>query len=83
MFVDDLSVATGRKKCHKDGPSGAHDVSCSVREEMGGEKGAARRKHTAASFTAPFAHGMAWVVQLAVGFYMMIVALTCCAYEVK
>ena len=31
LFVDDLSIATGRKKCHGDGPSGAHDVSCVLR----------------------------------------------------
>ncbi len=30
--MDDPSIATGRKKCHGDGPSGAHDVSCRIRE---------------------------------------------------
>ena len=38
LFVDDLSIATGRKKCHDDGPSGAHDVSCQVRPDTDGEK---------------------------------------------
>ena len=38
LFVDDLSIATGRKKCHGEGPSGAHDVSCLVRAETDGEK---------------------------------------------
>ena len=32
LFVDDLSIATGRKKCHGDGPSGAHVGSCRIRE---------------------------------------------------
>ena len=31
LFVDDLSVATGRKKCYGDEPSGAHDIACLVR----------------------------------------------------
>eukprot|EP00973_Karenia_brevis_P052103 7237231-Karenia_brevis.AAC.1 len=38
LFVDDLSVATGRKKCHGDWPSGAHDVSMSLREDTDGER---------------------------------------------
>ena len=57
LFVDDLSVATGRKKCHReDEPSGAHDVSCEARESTEGEDGAVGRDDTAASFTAPYAH---------------------------
>jgi hypothetical protein len=56
LFVDDLSVATGRKKCHGDGPSGAHDVSCLFREETEEEK--ARRclgVKAGAAFPSPFA----------------------------
>ena len=37
LFVDDLSVATGRKKSHGEGPSGAHDISFHIR--AGTEKG--------------------------------------------
>ena len=40
LFVDDLSVATGRKKCHPEGPSGAHDISCVMRPDTRGERGA-------------------------------------------
>eukprot|EP00973_Karenia_brevis_P060745 8447336-Karenia_brevis.AAC.1 len=73
LFVDDLSVATGRKKCHGDGPSGAHDVSMAVREDTDGERatlglGLAAGK----SFPSPFAHkGQAtwkdWLVVLMAG----------------
>ena len=57
LFVDDLSVATGQKKCHKDGPSEAHDVSWTLREETEGEKGVAARNTTGPGFGSPFAHG--------------------------
>ena len=57
LFVDDLSVATGRKKCHGDGPSGAHDVSCVVRDATEGEKGAGcLNKKSGQAFPSPFAH---------------------------
>ena len=65
LFVDDLSVATGRKKCHKEGPSGAHDVSCIVREETEGEEADAGRNHAAASFASPFAHLMCELITVA------------------
>jgi hypothetical protein len=59
LFVDDLSIATGRKKCHGDGPSGAHDVSCRIRERRTtkGER-AARGLGLCAgkSNPSPFAH---------------------------
>ena len=38
LFVDDLSVATGRPKCHAEGPSEAHDVANVVRDDTVGEK---------------------------------------------
>ena len=38
LFVDDLSVATGRPKCLRPGPSEAHDVSCLIRGETTGER---------------------------------------------
>jgi hypothetical protein len=57
LFVDDLSVATGRKKCHGDGPSGAHDVSCFTREETEGVKGEkCRSRRSGQAFHSPFAH---------------------------
>eukprot|EP00973_Karenia_brevis_P008270 1119353-Karenia_brevis.AAC.1 len=57
LFADDLNVAAGRRKCHGNGPSGAHDVSMTVREDTDGEKatlglGLAAGK----SFPSPFAH---------------------------
>ena len=62
LFVDDLSVATGRKKCHADGPSGAHDVSCSVRGITEGELGQSGLNSTAVSFTSPYAHLAFWAM---------------------
>ena len=57
LFVDDLSNATGRKKCHKDGPSGAHDISCLISAESEGERGSRGLGMTAGSaFPSPFAH---------------------------
>ena len=58
LFVDDLSVATGRKKCHGDGPSGAHDVSCAIdRAETEGERRRnCRDKKSGQAFPSPFAH---------------------------
>lgn len=57
LFVDDLAVATGRKKCHKEGPSGAHDVSCCIRRETEGEKGDRGLGRAAAqAFPSLFAH---------------------------
>ena len=58
LFVDDLSVATGRKKCHGDGPSGAHDVSCAIeRAETEGERRKnCRDKKSGQAFPSPFAH---------------------------
>ena len=75
LFVDDLSVATGRKKCHKDGPSAATDVSCTLEREPESEKEAAGRNHTAASFTSPFAHVMSWIVQWMIWFCTAMCAL--------
>ena len=67
LFVDDLSVATGRKKCHGDGPSGAHDVSCCLRAETEEEK-ARKGKGMGAgkSNRSPFAHSfyVAWIYRL-------------------
>ena len=57
LFVDDLSVATGRKKCHGEGPSGAHDVSCSLRPETSGERASqCLSKESGQAFPSPFAH---------------------------
>ena len=57
LFVDDLSVATGRRKCHGEGPSGAHDVSCPIREMTTGEKGeVGLNVRAGSSFPSPFAH---------------------------
>lgn len=56
LFVDDLSVATGRKKCHGDVPSGAHDISCVIRGDSDGENGQRGLNTTSAGFTSPFAH---------------------------
>ena len=57
LFVDDLSIATGRKKCHGESPSGAHDVSCQIRAETEGErsKGGLNNK-SGKSFPSPTAH---------------------------
>ena len=64
LFDDDLRFATGRKKCHGDGPSEAHDVSCHVRAETEGEK--ARRclgMKARGSFPSPYAHvTMFWLL---------------------
>ena len=57
LFVDDLSVATGRKKCHGDGPSGAHDVSCALRPPTPGEKATQGSSRAGAAFRSPHAHG--------------------------
>ena len=54
LFVDDLSIATGRKACHKGGPSGGHDVSNSIRGETKGEQAVSRSSGQA--FASPFAH---------------------------
>ena len=59
LFVDDLSVATGRKPCHAPGPSGAHDVSCGVTSE--GEKRQKGLHRSASSFPSPFAHFVWWL----------------------
>ena len=57
LFVDDLSVATGRKKCYGDEPSGAHDIACLVRADTEGEKGCIGRDiSSGAAFPSPFAH---------------------------
>ena len=57
LFVDDLAVATGRKKCHKEGPSGAHDISCNIRCETNGERGQrGLGREAAQAFPSPFAH---------------------------
>jgi len=57
LFVDDLSVATGRKKCHGGGPSGAHDVVERVNDTTEGEKGAlGLNVMSGAAFPSPFAH---------------------------
>ena len=57
LFVDDLSVATGRPKCHGEGPSGAHDVISNIREETEGERGVVGRSvRSGAAFPSPFAH---------------------------
>ena len=57
MFVDDLSIATGRKKCHGEGPSGAHDVFCCSRESTTGELAkAGLHVKSGKSFPSPFAH---------------------------
>ena len=55
--MDDLSVATGRPKCHGMGLSGAHDVISNIREETGGERGVVGRSvRSGAAFRSPFAH---------------------------
>ena len=57
MFVDDLSIATGRKKCHGNGPSGAHDVFCFSRESTEGEMAeSGRHVKSGSSFPSPTAH---------------------------
>ena len=59
LFVDDLSVATGRKKCYpEDQPTGAHDVSCEIRQETEEEKGADGRtsKANSSSSRSPSTH---------------------------
>ena len=54
--MDDLSIATGRKKCHDDGPSGAHDVSCHIRQETEGERAVlGLNTQSGKSFRSPFA----------------------------
>jgi hypothetical protein len=59
LFVDDLSVATGRKKCHGDGPSGAHDVSCQVRAETDSEKALrCLGMEAGGAFPSPYAHAL-------------------------
>ena len=64
LFVDDLSVATGRPKCHGDGPSGAHDVMCNARETTEGEKSEVGLNVRAGpAFPSPFAHLVAWVLE--------------------
>ena len=56
MFVDDLSVATGRPRCHGDGPSGAHDVSMKIRDLTEEEKGSLGLINASGSaFRSPFA----------------------------
>ena len=62
LFVDDLSIATGRKKCHGDGPSGAHDVSCRIRERRTTKGKLAARglgPRAGKSNPSPFAHVVA------------------------
>ena len=61
LFVDDLSVATGRPKCHPEGPSGAHDVSMSLQGLQRGAMTAMERISQglaigSSAFPSPFAH---------------------------
>ena len=56
LFVDDLSVATGRKPCHPPGPSGAHDVVTSLRAETEKEKNAQCLGPESAGDPSPYAH---------------------------
>ena len=67
--MDDLSIATGRKKCHGDGPSGAHDVSNAARETTEGEEGVEGLRRTASSFISPYAH-FPWYVLLSSAFIL-------------
>ncbi len=85
LFVDDLSVATGRKKCYGDGPSGAHDVSCALRSPTEGEKGAAGLNLMASSFTSPYAHFLFFLftylfLRLVAKWYAFEAAVFRCAY---
>ena len=74
LFVDDLSVATGRKPCHPPGPSNAHDVVVKIRESTEGERGSVGLGMTAGSSNpSPFAH----LVML-----LMIAWLKCLVLEV-
>ena len=60
-------MATGRKACHPPGPSGAHDVSCEVREATEGEKGTVGKNATSTAFSSPYAHLsaiMSWLAML-------------------
>jgi hypothetical protein len=59
LFVDDLSIATGRKKCHGDGPSGAHDVSCRIRGRPTTKGELAARGLGLRAGPSPFAHVVA------------------------
>jgi len=66
LFVDDLSVATGRPKCHGDGPSGAHDVSCVVEDRAAteGELGQKCLNVTSGkAYRSPFAHFLQTLLQ--------------------
>ena len=56
LFVDDLSVATGRKACHPEGPSGACDVMSALREATAGERGSAGKSRKGKHFSSPYAH---------------------------
>jgi hypothetical protein len=57
LFVDDLSVATGRKQCHPPGPSGAHDVvTMMTRSRTEGERNADGLGRAASSDPSPYAH---------------------------
>ena len=70
-------MATGRKKCHKDGPSGANDVSCNLREETEGEKGTSGKDDTSPGFASPFAHAAPQGWLLACVVFAVQIALTC------
>ena len=57
VFVDDVSVATGRKKCHGEEPSGAHDVVTAIRSATIGERASqCLDRASGQAFPSPFAH---------------------------
>jgi len=67
LFVDDLSVATGRRPCHPPGPSGAHDVVTMVgRPRTEGERNAAGLGRAASSDPSPYAHVVVCALSLVV-----------------
>ena len=79
LFVDDLSVATGRKKCYdENAASGAHDVSCLVRDgrrsKTSGEKDAdgLSSKATNSGFRSPSAHWAEWLFWIMFWIFWMV-----------
>ena len=56
LFLDDLSVATGRPAPHPPGPSGAHDIVTRLTEKTRSERAAAGLGRSASSDPSPYAH---------------------------
>ena len=64
LFLDDLSVATGRPPPHPPGPSGAHDVVTRISETTEKERAACGLGRSASSDPSPYSHLVRLLVYL-------------------